>query len=215
MGRVFIFCFYFQQFKNITQTSSILLFWQTNNTIVLTLSTGRIHGTICLEHNCTLNRLAYPYNFGVRLTMRPCDCCQFPYDLANLWYFWKVFGSGPSFHCGSVYYRSYRHFRLLNPKSIWNVNIIWLYHVPFTICVVSVLKIAFCDQKKSLTIISTYYFFSSILRFLTKRGRQVWLKLTRTVFSLVAMLNFYFRFRLISHLNVCQNSSASPARLKT
>jgi hypothetical protein len=44
----------------------------------------------------------------------------------------------------------------------------WLYHVPFTICVVSVLKIAFCDQKKSLTIISTYYFFSSILRFLTK-----------------------------------------------
>ena len=64
MGRVFIFCFYFQQFKNITQTSSILLFWQTNNTIVFTLSTGRIvHGTICLEHNCTLNRLAYPQLF--------------------------------------------------------------------------------------------------------------------------------------------------------
>jgi hypothetical protein len=55
MGRVFIFCFYFQQFKNITQTSSILLFWQTNNTIVFTLSTGRIvHGTICLECNCIL-----------------------------------------------------------------------------------------------------------------------------------------------------------------
>ena len=36
MGRVFIFCFYFQRFKNITQTSSILLFWQTNNTIVFT-----------------------------------------------------------------------------------------------------------------------------------------------------------------------------------
>ena len=60
MGRVFIFCFYFQQFKNITQTSSILLFWQTNNTIVfavtiIVLSTGRIvHGTICLERNCTL-----------------------------------------------------------------------------------------------------------------------------------------------------------------
>ena len=102
MGRVFIFCFYFQWFKNITQTSSILLFWQTNNTIVFTLrdldfptdtsyfrskltkgllfsptsfmsvksptnillhnsatvivlSTGRIvHGTICLERNCTL-----------------------------------------------------------------------------------------------------------------------------------------------------------------
>jgi hypothetical protein len=31
-----IFCFYFQQVKNITQTSSILLFWQTNNTIVFT-----------------------------------------------------------------------------------------------------------------------------------------------------------------------------------
>jgi hypothetical protein len=27
MGRGFIFCFYFQQFKNIAQTSSILLFW--------------------------------------------------------------------------------------------------------------------------------------------------------------------------------------------
>jgi hypothetical protein len=95
MGRVFIFCFYFQRFKNIVQTSSILLFWQTNNTIVFTLSTGRIvHGTICLERNCTL-------------------------------------------------------------------------------------------------------------------------KLTRTVLSLVAMLNFYFRFRLISLSNVCQNSSASPACLKT
>ena len=55
MGRVFIFCFYFQQFKNITQISSILLFWQTNNTIVFTLSTGMIvHETVCLERNCTL-----------------------------------------------------------------------------------------------------------------------------------------------------------------
>jgi hypothetical protein len=36
MGRVFIFCFYFQRDKNIMQTSSILLFWQTNNTIVFT-----------------------------------------------------------------------------------------------------------------------------------------------------------------------------------
>ena len=69
MGKVFIFCFYFQRFENITQTSSILLFWRTNDTIMFTLSTGRIvHGTICLEHNCTLNRLAYPYNFGVRLS---------------------------------------------------------------------------------------------------------------------------------------------------
>jgi hypothetical protein len=49
MGRVFIFCFYFQRFKNKTQTSSILLFWQTNNTIVFTLSTGRIvHGNYLL-----------------------------------------------------------------------------------------------------------------------------------------------------------------------
>ena len=55
MGRVFIFCFYFQQIKNITQTSSILLFWQENNTIVFTQSTGRIvHETVCLERNCTL-----------------------------------------------------------------------------------------------------------------------------------------------------------------
>ena len=54
-GTIFIFCFYFQRFKNVTQTSSILLFWQTNNTIVFTLSTSRIvHGTICLERNCTL-----------------------------------------------------------------------------------------------------------------------------------------------------------------
>jgi hypothetical protein len=58
MGRVFIFCFYFQQFKNITQTSSILLFWQTNSTIVFTRSTGRIvHRTICLERNCTTLKL--------------------------------------------------------------------------------------------------------------------------------------------------------------
>jgi hypothetical protein len=55
MGKVFIFCFYFQRFENITQTSSILLFWRTNDTIMFTLSTGRIvHGTICLERNCTL-----------------------------------------------------------------------------------------------------------------------------------------------------------------
>ena len=66
VGRVFILFFisnptwegflyfvcYFQRFKNITHTSSILLFWQTNNTIVFTLSTGRIvHRTICLERN--------------------------------------------------------------------------------------------------------------------------------------------------------------------
>ena len=39
------------------------------------------------------------------------------------------------------------------PKiDLKSFNIMWLYHVPFTICVVSVLKIAFCDQKKSLTI---------------------------------------------------------------
>ena len=36
VGRIFIFWFYFQRLKNITQTSSILLFWQTNNTIVFT-----------------------------------------------------------------------------------------------------------------------------------------------------------------------------------
>ena len=75
-------------------------------------------------------RLAYPYDFGVRLTifwailfLRPYDCCQFPYHSANLRYFRKVFGSGPSFHCGSVYYRSYRHFRLLK-KLCQNVKIL-------------------------------------------------------------------------------------------
>ena len=105
-GKGFYIFFFFQRFKNITQTSSILLFWQTNNATVIVLSTSRIvHRTICLERNCTL-------------------------------------------------------------------------------------------------------------------------KLTRTVFSLVAMLKFlllfsidqsfnYFHFRLISHSNVCQNLSTSPARLKT
>ena len=46
----------------------------------------------------------------------------------------------------------------------------WLYHVPFTICVVSVLKIAFCDEKKSLAI-----FFQASYDFLQKGGRQVWI----------------------------------------
>ena len=77
---------------------------------------------------CRMYRLAYPYDFGVRLTifwaiLRPYDCCQFPYDLANLWYFQKVFDSSPSFLCGSVYYRSYRHFRLLT-KRCQNVKIL-------------------------------------------------------------------------------------------
>jgi hypothetical protein len=35
-GKGFYILFYFQQFKNITQTNSILLFWQANNTIVFT-----------------------------------------------------------------------------------------------------------------------------------------------------------------------------------
>jgi hypothetical protein len=56
-------------------------------------------------------RLAYPYDFGVRLTI--FWAILRPYDSANLRYFRKVFGSDPSFHCGSVYYRLYRHFRLL------------------------------------------------------------------------------------------------------
>ena len=36
----------------------------------------------------------------------------------------------------------------------------WLYHVPFTICVVSVLKIAYYDQKKE-----PYYFLSQLTIF--------------------------------------------------
>ena len=55
--------------------------------------------------------------------LRPYGCCQFPYDSANLRYFRKVFGSGPSFHCGSIYYKSHRHFRLLK-KRCQNVNIL-------------------------------------------------------------------------------------------
>ena len=61
----------------------------------------------------------------------------------------------------------------------------WLYHVPFTICVVSVLKIAFCDKKKSLTI-----FYLNLL-FLTKRDRQVCIdvmKCTRFLFKIVWMV---------------------------
>jgi hypothetical protein len=84
MGRVFIFCFYFQQFKNITQISSILLFWQANNTIVFTLSTGRIvHGTICLERNCTLKLMRSVFsliamlNFYFRFRLiSHSDVCQ-------------------------------------------------------------------------------------------------------------------------------------------
>ena len=119
MGRVFIFCFYFQQVKNITQTSSILLFWQTNNTIVFTqrdldfptdtsyfrskltkgllfsptsfmsvnillhnsatvivLSTGRkVHGTICLERNCTLKLTRTVFSLAAMLNFYFC----FPY----------------------------------------------------------------------------------------------------------------------------------------
>ena len=74
MGRVFIYCFYFQRFKNITQTSSILLFWQTNNTIVFTLSTGRIvHRTICLESNCTLKltRTVFSFCMAIKTSHRP------------------------------------------------------------------------------------------------------------------------------------------------
>ena len=52
----------------------------------------------------------------------------------------------------------------------------WLYHVPFTICVVFVLKIAFCDQKKSLTIISTYYFFFKHLMIFNKKGQASLIK---------------------------------------
>ena len=75
-----------------------------------------------------LYRLAYPYDFGVRLTifwaiLLPYDCCQFPYDSANLRYFQKIFSSGPSFHCGSVYYRLKKRCQnvkilIINPKSI-------------------------------------------------------------------------------------------------
>jgi hypothetical protein len=39
-------------YTKVTATTGLTVFWQTNNTIVLTLSTGRIfHGTICLERN--------------------------------------------------------------------------------------------------------------------------------------------------------------------
>jgi hypothetical protein len=66
-------------------------------------------------------RLAYPYELGVRLTI--FWVILRPYDSANLRYFRKVFGSGPWFHCGSVYYRLYRHFRLLK-KRCQNVKIL-------------------------------------------------------------------------------------------
>ena len=39
----------------------------------------------------------------------------------------------------------------------------WLYHVPYTICVVSVLEIAFCDKKKK-----PYNFLSQLLLFFFK-----------------------------------------------
>ena len=116
----FIFCFYFQRFKNITQTSSILLFWQTNNTIVYSVySESNIYLTV------------------------PCLPC-----LVHI----------------------YQNCISLLAHNNQNTN---------------------CLE------------------------RNCTLKLTRTVFSLVALLNFDFLFRLISHSNVCQNSSASSACLKT
>ena len=142
MGRVFIFCFYFQRVKNITQTSSILLSWQTNNTIVF--------------------------------TRRELD---FPTDTS---YFRSKLMKGLLFSPTSF----------MSVKSPMNI----LLHNSATVVVLST------GRKVHGTICLE---------------RNCTLKLTRTVFLLVAMLNFYFRFRLISHSNVCQNSSASPACLTT
>jgi hypothetical protein len=38
----------------------------------------------------------------------------------------------------------------------------WLYHVPFTICVVSVLRIAFCDKKRAFEIQTLMHFYIMI-----------------------------------------------------
>ena len=59
----------------------------------------------------------------------------------------------------------------------------WLYHVPFAICVVSVLKIAFCDKKKSLTI-----FYLDLL-FLAKRGRQVCI-----FYACIVLMNYLIKY---------------------
>ena len=142
MGRVFIFCFYFQRVKNISQTSSILLFWQTNNTIVF--------------------------------TWRDLD---FPTDTS---YFRSKLMKGLLFSPTSF----------MSIKSPTNI----LLHNSATVIVLST------GRKVHGTICLE---------------RNCTLKLTRTVFSLVAMLNFYFRFRLISHSNVCQNLFVSLARLTT
>ena len=136
MGRVFIIFFYFQWVKNITQTSSILLFWQTNNTIVF--------------------------------TWRDLD---FPTDTS---FFRSKLTKGLLFSPTSF----------MSVKSPTNI----LLHNSATVIVLST------GRKVHRTICLEC---------------NCTLKLTRTVFSLVAMLNFYFHFRLISHSNVCQNSSAS------
>ena len=135
MGRVFIFCFYFQRDKNIMQTSSILLFWQTNNTIVF--------------------------------TWRDLD---FPTDTS---YFRSKLTKGLLFSPTSF----------MSVKSPTNI----LLHNSATVIVLST------GRKVHGTI---------------SFERNCTLKLTRTFISFVVMLNFYFRFRLISHSNVCQNSSA-------
>ena len=64
------------------------------------------------------------------------------------------------------------------------------YDAPFTICVVSVLKIAFCDKKKSLTIffISTYYFFFKHLTIFNKKGQASLLVILKSH----PMLHTYF-----------------------
>jgi hypothetical protein len=48
-----------------------------------------------------------------------CKKSQDAWNSANLRYFRKVFGSGPSFHC--VCYRLYLHFRLLKKRCHWLV----------------------------------------------------------------------------------------------
>jgi hypothetical protein len=52
--------------------------------------------------------VAVGYFFSLKKIMREnlSSISNTTYDSANLRYFWKVFSSGPSFHCCSVYYRS-------------------------------------------------------------------------------------------------------------
>ena len=66
----------------------------------------------------------------------------------------------------------------------------WLYHVPFSICVVSVLKITFCDKKKSLTIFYLdLLFFIKHLTIFNKKGQA-----SLHIHACIVLMNYLIKY---------------------